>query len=118
MDHSPFASLAYPDSNSVHHAAAIGFPIAGLDVYMLAGKAVGTVIAMITSSAGWDHLSPADFASKNIVAGVCFVIAFVKLFSFVFAIHEIYPPKSIVVPFGRNALIYLSQTSRFATIAT
>jgi hypothetical protein len=85
---------------------------------MLTGQTVGTVIAMIASGTGWDHLSPADFTSKYIVAGVCFIIAFVKLFPFVFAIHERYPPKSIDVPFGRNAQIYLSQTSRFATITT
>jgi hypothetical protein len=117
MDQRPFATLSHPDSHRVHHAAAIGFPIAGLNIDMLTGKTIGAMIAVIAPGTGWNHLSPADLASECIVAGMCFVVALVKLLPFVFTIHEIYPPKSIAVPFGRNALIYLSQTSRFTAIS-
>ena len=87
MNDCPFSAFAHLDRHGVHHRAAVRRPITGFNVDMLAGQAVRAVVAMVAARTGWNDLPSADFADEWFVAGVCFVVTFVVLFSLVLAIH-------------------------------
>ena len=44
MDDCPLAALAHPYGDRLHDAAAVGFPVAGLDVHMQAAQTVWTMV--------------------------------------------------------------------------
>ena len=51
-------------------------------------KAVRTVVSMIGARKFRKYKPSAFLAGKNIVAGVLFEVAFLVLFTFIFAIHK------------------------------
>ena len=83
----PFTAPAYPDRHRLHDAAAVGSPVAGLDVYVQAGKAVGAVVAMLGAGRVGGHQPPAHLAGKAVVAGVIFVVALFKGLAFILSVH-------------------------------
>ena len=87
VDDRPLAALAYPDRHRLHNTAAVRGPVAGFDVYMQAGKAVGAVVAVVAAGALRRAEPPTDLAGEGVAAGVCLVIALFKGFPFVFAVH-------------------------------
>ena len=94
VDDRPFTAPAYPDRHRLHDAAAVGSPVAGLDVYVQAGKAVGAVVAVVAAGPLRCAESAADLAGEGVAAGVGLVITFFVLFAFVFAIH-VAPPEDV-----------------------
>ena len=44
VDDRPFTAPAYPDRHRLHDAAAVGSPVAGLDVHMQAAQTVWTMV--------------------------------------------------------------------------
>jgi hypothetical protein len=48
------------------------------------------VVAVAAAGAFRYNLPSAHLAGKNIAAAVCFIISFLKLFSFIFPIHGIF----------------------------
>ena len=94
MDQSPLAVLSDPHGNRFHDAAAIRRPVARLNVQMLAGQAIGTVVAMRAARALRRDGAPADLADKDIFTRVRFIVTFFKRFFLVFPIYGDRPPKS------------------------
>ena len=89
VDDRPLAALAYPDRHRLHDAAAVGSPVAGLDVYMQAGKAVGTVVAVVAAGILRCTEPATDLAGKAVAAGMGLVVAFFKGLPLVFAVHSV-----------------------------
>lgn len=85
----PFTAPAYPDRHRLHDAAAVGSPVAGLDVYVQAGKAVGAVVAVVAAGLLRCAESAADLAGKGVAAGMGLVVAFFKSLPLVFAVHSV-----------------------------
>ena len=105
MDDCPLAALSHPDCHRVHDAAAIGRPVAGLDVDVQTRQAVGAVVAVIAPRVFRNDSSAADLADERVAAGVGLIIAFFKDFAFVFAIHEILLLKMTLGPSGGMACV-------------
>ena len=89
VDDGPLAALAYPDRHRLHDAAAVGSPVAGLDVYVQAGKAVGAVVAVVAAGPLRCAESTADLAGEGVIAGMGLVVAFFKSLPLVFAVHGV-----------------------------
>ena len=89
MDDSPLTTLAYPDCDGLHDAAAIRFPIPGFYIGMQTAQTVGTVVAMVASCVLRGTEPTADLTGERVVTGVGFVVAFFKGFAF---------PVSTVIP--------------------
>ena len=89
VDDRPLAAPAYPDRHRLHDAAAVGSPVAGLDVFVQAGEAVGAVVAVVAAGVLRRAEPAADLAGKGILAGVRLVVAFFKGLAFVFAVHGV-----------------------------
>ena len=85
----PLAALAYPDRHRLHDAAAVGGPVAGLDVYMQAGKAVGAVVTVVAAGILRCTEPATDLAGKAVAAGMGLVVAFFKGLPLVFAVHSV-----------------------------
>lgn len=85
----PFTALAYPDRHRLHNTAAVRGPVAGLDVYMQAGKAVGAVVAVVAAGILRCAEPTADLAGKAVAAGMGLVVAFFKCLPLVFAVHGV-----------------------------
>ena len=80
VDDGPFPALAHPDRDRVHDPAAVGCPVAGLEVDVEAGEAVGTVVAVVTPCVLRGAEPPADLAGKAVIAGMGLIIAFFRTF--------------------------------------
>ena len=78
VDQRPLAALSHPDGDGFHSPAALGGPVTGFNVQMLAGEAVGTVVPMLRSGSLRRYETPADLAGKALLAGVMCVVAFFK----------------------------------------
>ena len=89
VDDRPLTAPAYPDRHRLHDAAAVGSPVAGLDVDVQAGKAVRAVVAVVAAGVLRRAEPAADLAGKGILAGVRLVVAFFKGLAFVFAVHGV-----------------------------
>ena len=89
VDDRPLAALAYPDRHRLHNTAAVRGPVAGLDVYMQAGKAVGAVVAVVAAGPLRCAESTADLAGEGVIAGMGLVVAFFKGLPLVFAVHGV-----------------------------
>ena len=89
VDDRPLAAPAYPDRHRLHDAAAVGSPVAGLDVYVQAGEAVGAVVAVVAAGPLWCAESAADLAGEGVIAGMGLVVAFFKSLPLVFAVHGV-----------------------------
>lgn len=89
VDDRPFTTPAYPDRHRLHDAAAVGSPVAGLDVYVQAGKAVGAVVAVVAAGPLRCAESAADLAGEGVIAGMGLVVAFFKSLPLVFAVHGV-----------------------------
>ena len=89
VDDRPLAALAYPDRHRLHDAAAVGSPVAGLDVYVQAGEAVGAVVAVVAAGLLRCAESAADLAGEGVIAGMVLVVAFFKSLPLVFAVHGV-----------------------------
>ena len=89
VDDRPLAALAYPDRHRRHDAAAVGSPVAGLDVYVQAGEAVGAVVAVVAAGLLRCAESAADLAGEGVIAGMVLVVAFFKSLPLVFAVHGV-----------------------------
>ena len=89
VDDGPLAALADPDGHRLHDAAAVGSPVAGLDVYVQAGKAVGAVVAVVAAGPLRCAESAADLAGEGVIAGMGLVVAFFKSLPLVFAVHGV-----------------------------
>lgn len=85
----PLAALAYPDRHRLHDAAAVDGPVAGLDVYMQAGKAVGAVVTVVAAGILRCAEPATDLAGKAVAAGMGLVVAFFKGLPLVFAVHGV-----------------------------
>ena len=85
----PLAALAYPDRHRLHNTAAVRGPVARLDVYMQAGKAVGAVVTVVAAGILWCAEPTADLAGKAVAAGMGLVVAFFKGLPLVFAVHGV-----------------------------
>ena len=96
VDDRPLAALAYPDRHRLHNTAAVRGPVAGLDVYVQAGKAVRTVVAVVAAGVLRRAEPAADLAGKGILAGVRLVVAFFKGLAFVFAVHGVSSGRKIM----------------------
>ena len=88
VDDRPLAALAYPDRHRLHDAAAVGRPVAGLDVYVQAGEAVGAVVAVVAAGPLRCAESAADLAGKAVTAGMGLVVVLFKGFPFIFTVHS------------------------------
>ena len=71
----------------VHVPAAVGCPVAGLEVDVEAGEAVGAMVAVVTPCVLRGAEPPADLAGKAVIAGMGLIIAFFERFAFIFPIH-------------------------------
>ena len=96
MDDCPLAAFSHPDCHRVHDAAAIGRPVAGLDVDVQAGKAVWAVVAVVAAGILRRAEPAADLAGEGILAGVRLVVAFFKGLAFVFAVHGVSSGRKIM----------------------
>jgi len=90
VNNSPFTVFSHPNAYRLHNPPAVRFPVPGFDVHMEAAQAVRTVVAVAAAGAFRYNLPSAHLAGKNIAAAVCFIISFLKLFSFIFPIHGIF----------------------------
>ena len=90
VDDRPFTAPAYPDRHRLHDAAAVGSPVAGLDVYVQAGEAVGAVVAVVAAGLLRCAESAADLAGESVIAGMGLVVAFFKGLPLVFAVHGVF----------------------------
>ena len=81
--HSPFFLTQTPTGS------AVGSPVAGLDVYVQAGKAVGAVVAVVAAGPLRCAESAADLAGEGVIAGMGLVVAFFKSLPLVFAVHGV-----------------------------
>ena len=88
VDDGPFAVFSYPDGDGLHDTAAVRGTVAGLNVHVQAGKAIGAVVAVVAAGVLGSAKPVADLAGKAVVAGVGLVIAFFKGFPLVFAVHS------------------------------
>ena len=89
VDDRPLAAPAYPDRHRLHDAATVRGPVAGLDVYMQAGKAVGAVVAVVAAGIPRCAEPTADLAGEGVIAGMGLVVAFFKGLPLVFAVHGV-----------------------------
>lgn len=89
VDDRPLAAPAYPDRHRLHDATAVGGPVAGLDIYVQAGEAVGAVVAVVAAGPLRCAESAADLAGKAVAAGMGLVVAFFKSLPLVFAVHGV-----------------------------
>ena len=89
VDDRPLAAPAYPDRHWLHDAAAVGRPVAGLDVYVQAGEAVGTVVTVVAAGILRCAEPTADLAGEGVIAGMGLVVAFFKSLPLVFAVHGV-----------------------------
>ena len=89
VDDRPFTAPAYPDRHRLHNTAAVGSPVAGLDVYVQAGEAVGAVVAVVAAGLLRCAESAADLAGEGVIAGMGLVVAFFKSLPLVFAVHGV-----------------------------
>ncbi len=89
VDDRPLAAPAYPDRHRLHDAAAVGSPVAGLDVYVQAVEAVGAVVAVVAADPLRCAESTADLAGEGVIAGMGLVVAFFKSLPLVFAVHGV-----------------------------
>lgn len=89
VDDRPLAALAYPDRHRLHNTAAVRGPVAGLDVYMQAGEAVGAVVAVVAAGILRCAEPTADLAGEGVIAGMGLVVAFFKSLPLVFAVHGV-----------------------------
>ena len=89
VDDRPFTAPAYPDRHRLHDAAAVRGPVAGLDVYVQAGEAVGAVVAVVAAGLLRCAESAADLAGEGVIAGMGLVVAFFKGLPLVFAVHGV-----------------------------
>lgn len=89
VDDRPFTTPAYPDRHRLHDAAAVRGPVAGLDVYVQAGKAVGAVVAVVAADLLRCAESAADLAGEGVIAGMGLVVTFFKGLPLVFAVHGV-----------------------------
>ena len=106
VDDSPFAASAHPNSHRLHDAAAVGRPVAGLDVDVQAGKAVWAVVAVVAAGVLRRAEPAADLAGEGILAGVRLVVAFFKGLAFVFAVHGVSSGRKIMRnPSGGTACV-------------
>ena len=112
VNNCPFSILSHPHGDRLHYAAAIRFPITRFNIQVKRVQAVGTVVSVIASCACRCDKPATVLAGKTFLTGMGFVIAFFKLFSFIFPIHGLFPPKSNQMnPFGRYGL-FVTPTSR------
>ena len=89
VDDRPLAALAYPDRHRLHNTATVGSPVAGLDVYVQAGEAVGAVVAVVAAGPLRCAESATDLAGEGVIAGMGLVVAFFKGLPLVFAVHGV-----------------------------
>ena len=89
VDDRPLAALAYPDRRRLHNTATVGSPVAGLDVYVQAGEAVGAVVAVVAAGPLRCAESATDLAGEGVIAGMGLVVAFFKGLPLVFAVHGV-----------------------------
>lgn len=89
VDDRPFTTPAYPNRHRLHDAAAVRGPVAGLDVYVQAGEAVGAVVAVVAAGLLRCAESAADLAGEGVIAGMGLVVAFFKGLPLVFAVHGV-----------------------------
>ena len=89
VDDRPLAALAYPDRHRLHNTAAVRGPVAGFDVYMQAGKAVGAVVTVVAAGILRCTEPATDLAGKAVAAGMGLVVAFFKGLPLVFAVHGV-----------------------------
>ena len=89
VDDRPLAALAYPDRHRLHNTAAVRGPVAGLDVYMQAGEAVGAVVTVVAAGILRCAEPTADLAGEGVIAGMGLVVAFFKSLPLVFAVHGV-----------------------------
>lgn len=66
MDDCPFAILSHPYCHRVHDTPAIGFPIAGHDVEVLAAQAVRAMVAVFGTGATGRDLPSAVLALEGV----------------------------------------------------
>ena len=113
VDDSPFAASAHPNSHRLHDAAAVGRPVAGLDVDVQAGKAVRTVVAVVAAGVLRRAEPAADLAGEGIVAGVRLVVAFFQRSCVCFrGSWRFLRKKDHAKFFGRNGVCWICRTSR------
>ena len=74
MNDGPFALVAHPNGHGLHNAAAIGLPIAGLNVHVKAVEAVRAMIAMVAAGAFRHYQTAAELAFEALSAGVGLVV--------------------------------------------
>ena len=79
VDNCPFAAFAHPDGNRLHDAAAVGCAVARLFVYMKAGQAVGTMVAVPAARILRRTQPTADFAGKAVSTIMGFIVTFSKV---------------------------------------
>lgn len=89
VDDRPLAALAYPDRHRLHNTAAVRGPVAGLDVYVQAGEAVGAVVTVVAAGIPRCAEPTADLAGEGVIAGMGLVVAFFKGLPLVFAVHGV-----------------------------
>lgn len=88
VDDGPLAALAYPHCDRLHHPAAVCGTVPRFYVYMEAGEAVGTMVAVAAPCALRRHGAAAGAAGESVMTGMGLVIAWLEGPFFVFAVHD------------------------------
>ena len=78
VDDGPLAALAYPHCDRLHHPAAVCGTVPRLCVYMEAGEAVGTMVAVAAPCALRRHGAAAGAAGESVMTGMGLVIAWLE----------------------------------------
>ena len=108
MDDRPLAALAHPYGDRLHNAAAVRFPVAGLDVHMQAAQTVRAMVAVIAAGVLRCAEPAAYLAGESVGAGVGLIVTFFKGFSrFI-----ITPPEDVFQPLREEWRVQICQTSR------
>ena len=79
--------VADPNSHRLHNTAAVGFPVAGLDIHMETAEAVRAVVAVLGRCALRDHKASAEFAVEGFVAGMGLIIALFEGHTLILSVH-------------------------------
>ena len=90
VNNGPLALVANPYSNGLHDTAAIGFPIAGLNIHMEAAEAVGTMVPMVAGGTLRYYGAAAVLTLEGLGAGVGLIVTFFKRLALVFSVHGDY----------------------------
>jgi len=87
VDYRPFAALAYPHANGFHCTPAIGLTVAGGYIQVLAGQAMGAMVAVVGACAVGYHHMAAHLAFEWFVIGVLLVVPLLIQLSFILSVQ-------------------------------